>query len=107
RFEDAGLGIADVGRNRLTGKEGIFRRRDWRQFVEFVLQREGSSLGADIGKSRHRVADQVALHIEMPLLDVGPDPLVWNRSRGQRKQQSFAADVVVAGDVVLGGGLHD
>ncbi len=71
------------------------------ELVRVTKQGKVSAFAAHVRDGKNYVRREFLLHVEVPLLHVGPDGLVGNGINGQRKEQPAATDVAVSHDVNL------
>src|SRR5438132_2996535 len=56
----------------------ICRRRHRQKLVGIAEQSQVGAFASNVGRGSHEVVEQFLLNAQIPLLDVGPDGLVWN-----------------------------
>ncbi len=94
--------VLDFWRNgQARGDVGIVGGRHREQLIQVSLLRQMCSLVSYIGDCCHDVAWQFFLHVQVPLLHVGPNGFAGNGVDRQWEQYAAGADVTVAINVEL------
>src|SRR6202142_3108507 len=98
------VGTANRAGERLARKKWVVHGAHWLKLVLLKLGRQMSSLAAYISDAANERRVNLALHTQVPLLDVGPDGLLWNLSNVERERSCSARGSITKTDAFVTGG---